>query len=82
MHDLCARQDRERRGFPPDLRSTLPPRKNEKSRLGDREDRAKLQAAAALKTLGADPERMNCAERTFEEALAVGWFSCDQNRFA
>ena len=48
---------------------------------GDREDKAKLLAAAASKTLGADPERMNCVEHTFLAALAIGWFACDQNRF-
>ena len=47
---------------------------------GDREDKAKLLAAAALKILGADPERMNCVEHTFIAALAIGWFACDQNR--
>ena len=34
-----------------------------------------------MKTLGADPERMNCVEHTFLAAVAIGWFACDQNRF-
>ena len=81
---ICSRQNRERReiflptyGLP-----SLPGKTETRDGGGDREDKAKLQAAAALKTLGADPERMNCVEHTFKEALDLGWFSCDQNRFA
>ena len=40
-----------------------PPASNKEE--GDREDKAKLQAAAALETLGADPERLNCVSHTF-----------------